>query len=160
MIRVNPDKDVQPAGQFKIYHASETISAVYSPEGEFFGSMRTKRNETLLQAHQNTTSSELCDFLKAIADLIAGYRDGSKFGSHTVADKDCYTALPSLTTALISALGATTGLSATLFDFNPKQSTTPPHLQKMQSSMLTKMHYHSSGKEAATVTHNPRISKY
>ena len=35
MTRVNPDKDVQLTGQFEIYSASETMSAIYSPEGAF-----------------------------------------------------------------------------------------------------------------------------
>ena len=43
MTRVNPDKDVQPTGQSEIYNASETMSAVYSPEGALLGSMRKKR---------------------------------------------------------------------------------------------------------------------
>ena len=62
MTRVNPDKDVQPTGQFETYKASETMSAIYSPEGAFLGSMSTKRIETLSQAYQNTTSPELTDF--------------------------------------------------------------------------------------------------
>ena len=33
MTRIKPDKDVQPTGQFEIYRASKTISAIYSPEG-------------------------------------------------------------------------------------------------------------------------------
>ena len=43
MTRVNPDKDVQPTGQFEIYNASETMSAIYSLEGAFLGSMRKRR---------------------------------------------------------------------------------------------------------------------
>ena len=116
MTRVNPDKDVQSTGQFEIYNASETMSAVNSPEGAFLGSMRKKSIETLAQAYRN----ELGDFPQAIAELIARYKDGSKSGTHTIAYKNCYTAPPSLTTALISALGATTELFATPFDFNPK----------------------------------------
>ena len=116
MTRVNPDKDVQPTGQFEIYNASETMS-IYSPEGPFLGSVSTKRTETLAQAYRN----ELGDFPQAIAKLIARYKDGSKAGTHTVACKNCFTAPPSLTTALISALGATTELFATPFDFNPKK---------------------------------------
>ena len=53
MTRVNPDNHVQPTGQFEIYNASETMSAVYSPEGAFLGSMRKKRIETLAQAYRN-----------------------------------------------------------------------------------------------------------
>ena len=116
MTRVNPDKDVQPTGQFEIYNASGTMSAIYSPEGAFLGSMRKKRIETLAQAYRH----ELDDFPQAIAKLITRYKGGSKSGTHTVAYKNCYTAPPSLTTALISALGATTELFATPFDFNPK----------------------------------------
>ena len=96
------------------------MSAVYSPEGAFLGSMKTKRFETLSQAYQNTTSPELGDFPQAIAKLIARYKDGSKSGTHTVAYKNCHTAPPSLTNALISALGSTTELFATPFDVNPK----------------------------------------
>ena len=59
------------------------------------------------------------DFQQAIVKLIARYRDGSKSGAHTFAYKSCYTAPPSLTTALISALGATTELFVMPFDFNP-----------------------------------------
>ena len=92
------------------------MSAIYSPEGAFLGSMRKKRIETLAQAYRN----ELGDLPQAIAKLIARYKDGSISGKHTIAYKKCYTAPPSLTTALISALGATTGLFATPFDFNPK----------------------------------------
>ena len=66
------------------------------------------------------TSPELVDFLQAIAELIARYKDGSKSGTHTVTYKNCYTAPPSLTNALISALGAATELFAAPFDFNPK----------------------------------------
>ena len=109
MTRVNPDKDVQPTGQFEIYNASETMSAIYSPEGAFLGSMRKERIETLAQAYRNG----LGDFPQAIAKLVARYNDGSKSGTHSVAYKNCYTAPPSLTTALISALGATTELFAT-----------------------------------------------
>ena len=116
----NPDKDMQPTGQFEIYNASETMSAGYSPEGAFLGSMRSKRIESLLRAYPNTTSSELYDFPPAVAKLIAGYKDGSKSGTHTVAYKNCCTAPPSLTCALISALGAATELFATPLDFNPK----------------------------------------
>ena len=86
--RVNPDKDVQPTGQFEIYNASETLSAVYSPEGAFLGSMKKKRIETLAQAYRN----ELGDLPQAIAKLIARYKDGSKAGTHTIAYKNCYTA--------------------------------------------------------------------
>ena len=116
MTRVNPDKDVQPTGQFEIYNASETLSAVYSSEGAFLGSMKKKRIETLAQAYRN----ELGDFPQAIAKLIARYKDGSKSGTHNVAYKNCYTVLPSLTITLISALGVTTELCAKPFDFNPK----------------------------------------
>ena len=70
----------------------------------------------MAQAYRN----ELGDFSQAIAKLIARYKDGSKSGTHTVAYKNCCTAPPSLTTALISALGATTELFARPFDFNPK----------------------------------------
>ena len=35
MTRVNPDKGVQPTGRLEICNASETMSAVYSPEGAF-----------------------------------------------------------------------------------------------------------------------------
>ena len=73
MTRVNPDKDVQPTGQFEIYNVSETMSAIYSPEGAFLGSMRKKRIETLAQAYRN----ELGDLPQAIAKLIARYKDGS-----------------------------------------------------------------------------------
>ena len=83
------------------------MSAVRSPEGAFTGSMRTKRIDTLLQAYRTTTSSELGDSPQMIAELVARYKDGSKSGAHNVAYKSCYTAPPSLTTALISALGAT-----------------------------------------------------
>ena len=38
---------------------------------------------------------------------------------YTLLLKNCYSAPPSLMTALISALGATTELFATPFDFNP-----------------------------------------
>ena len=72
MTRVNPDKDVQPTGQFEIY---ETMSAIYSPEGAFLGSMNTKRIETLSQAYRKTTSPELGVFPEAIAKLIARYMD-------------------------------------------------------------------------------------
>ena len=88
MTRVNPDNDVQPTGQFEIYDASETMSAIYSPEGAFVGSMRTKRIETLAQAYWK----EVSDFPQAIAKLIARYKDGSKAGIHTIAYKNCYTA--------------------------------------------------------------------
>ena len=107
MTRVNPDKDVQPTGQSEIYNASETMSAVYSPEGALLGSMRKKRIETLAQAYRN----EMGEFPQAIAKLIARYKDGPKSGTHAVAYKNCYTAPPSLTTALISALGATTTIT-------------------------------------------------
>ena len=120
MTRVNPDKDVQPTDQHEIQNASGTMSAIYSPEGASLGSMSTKRIETLSQAYWNTTSPELGDFQQAIAKLIARYKDGSNPGTHTLADKNCYTAPPNLITALISALSATTKLFATSFDFNPK----------------------------------------
>ena len=64
MTRVTPDIDVQPTSQCKIYNASETMSAVYSPEGAFLGSMSTKRIEILLHAYRITTSSGLGDFLQ------------------------------------------------------------------------------------------------
>ena len=51
---------------------------------------------------------------------MAKHKDGSKSGAHNVAYKNCYTAPPSLTSALISALGATTELFATPLDFSPK----------------------------------------
>ena len=116
MTRVNPDKDMQPTGQFEIYDASETMGAIYSPEGALLGSMRKKRIETLAQAYRK----EVGYFPQAIAKLIARYKDGSKAGTHTIAYKNCYTAPPSLTTALISAMGATTELFATPLEFNPK----------------------------------------
>ena len=87
--RVNPDKDVQPAGQFDIYNASRAMSAIYSPERAFLGSMGTKRIETLSQAYQNTKSPELGDFTQEIAKLIARYKDGSKSGTHIIAYKNC-----------------------------------------------------------------------
>ena len=96
------------------------MGAVYSSEGAFLGSMCTKRIETLLQAYRNTTSPELGDFPQAIAKLTARYKDSSKSETHTVAYKNCYTAPSSLTTALISAMGATTELFATPFNLNPK----------------------------------------
>ena len=49
LTRVIPDKDVQPTGQFEIYNASETMSAIYSPEGALLGCVSTKSFETLLQ---------------------------------------------------------------------------------------------------------------
>ena len=58
--------------------------------------------------------------MQALAKLIARYKNGSKSGAHTVAYKNCYTTLPSFTTALITSLGATTELLATPFDFNPR----------------------------------------
>ena len=121
MTRVNPDKDVQPTGQFEIYNASETMSAIYSPEGAFWGSMSTKRIGTLPQAYRNTTSPELGDFPQAIAKLIARYKDRSKSETHTVAYKNCYTAPPSLTYVLISALSATTEQFATPFNSKMKR---------------------------------------
>ena len=105
---INPDKDMQPTGQLEIYSASK------SPEGAFLGSISTKRIETLLQAYRNTTSPELGDFPQAIAKLVARYKDGSKSRAHNVAYKNCCTAPPSLTTALIGARGATTVLFARL----------------------------------------------
>ena len=120
MTRVNPDKDVQPTGQFDVHNASATMSAIYSPEGAFFGSISTKRIQTLLQAFPTRTSPEPGGFPQAIAQLIARYKDGSKSGTHHVAYKNCYTVLPSLTITLISALGVTTELCAKPFDFNPK----------------------------------------
>ena len=119
MTRVNADKDVQPTGQFEIYNASETMSAIFSLDGAFLGSMRKRTIEALAQAYRN----ELGDFPQAIAKLIARYyryKDGSKSGTHTVAYKNCYTAPTSLTTALSIALGTTTELFATPFDFNPE----------------------------------------
>ena len=117
MTRVSPDKDVQPTGQFGIYYATATMSAIYSPEGAFLRSMSTKRIETLPQAYWNTTSLEMGDFPQAIAKLVARYKDGSKSGTHHVAYKNCYSAPPSHT--LTSALGATTELVATPFALNP-----------------------------------------
>ena len=111
---------MQPAGQFEICNAPDTMSAIYSPEGAFLGSMSTKRIETLSQAYRHTTSPEPGDFPQAIAKLIARCKYESKSGTHSVANKNCYTAPPSLTTALISALGATAELFATPFDLNPK----------------------------------------
>ena len=35
MPRVNPDRDVQPSGKLEICNASETMSAIHSPEGPF-----------------------------------------------------------------------------------------------------------------------------
>ena len=99
--------------------------ATYSLAGVFLGSIRTGRPEILLQAYQNTTSPQPGSFPQvpqAIAKLIAKY---NKSGSHTVAYKNCYTAPPSLTTALISALGATTERFATPVDFNPKMKYYP-----------------------------------
>ena len=52
MTRVNPDKDAQPA---EIFNASETMGAVYSPEGASLASIRTERTTMLLQGHWHTT---------------------------------------------------------------------------------------------------------
>ena len=71
----HPDRDVQPAGPFGVFKASETMSAIQSPEGACLGSMCTE-NKILLQAYRNTTSP-LGDSLQAIAKLIARYKDGS-----------------------------------------------------------------------------------
>ena len=57
---------------------------------------------------------------QATAKLIARFKDGSRFDSQTVAYKNCYTAPPSLTTALISAPGATTESFASPVNFKPK----------------------------------------
>ena len=90
MTRVNPDKVVQPtgqfdihsAGQFDIHNASETMSAIYSPEGASLGSMRTKRIETM--KHKQLTESVPAD-PQAIAELIARYSDATKSGTPIVA---------------------------------------------------------------------------
>ena len=82
--RVNPDKDVQPTSQFKVYNASELPSAIHSPQGAFLGTMHTERTKTMLQADQNTPSSQSDDFPQAIAKLIVRYKDGCESGSHSV----------------------------------------------------------------------------
>lgn len=43
MTRVNPDKDEQPA---ELFNGSETMNAVYGPEGSFLASIRTVRTST------------------------------------------------------------------------------------------------------------------
>ena len=106
---------------FREGRREETISTVYSPEGAFIGSMRTNRIETSLQAYRDTTSLELGP--QARAGFNARYKNGSKSGSHCVACKNFYTALPSLATALISALGAKTESSASPFIFNPEKKS-------------------------------------
>ena len=105
--RVNPDKEVQRSGQFEVYNASETPSAIHSPQGAFLGSMHTERTMTLLQADQNT-SSQPDDFLQVIAKLIVRYKDGCESGSHSIPYKHCYTTPLSLTIARISAVGKST----------------------------------------------------
>ena len=157
MTRVNLDKDLQPNNQSEIYHASETMSATYGIEDAFLGSMSARRIETSLQAHRNTTSPEVGDFLQAVAKLIARYKDGT----HTVAFKikNCYTATPSLTTDLISALGATSEQFAMPFDFNPKMKHYSAPLAEDAEFGLTQMRFLSSGRAASTVTQNPRTSR-
>ena len=117
MTRVNPDKDVQPTGQFEICDASETMGAIYSPEGAFLGSMRKKRIETLAQAYRK----EVGDFPQAIAKLIARYKDGSKAGTHTFAYRNCYTAPPSLTTAHGRGQSVMTGSMLLVLEFITQQ---------------------------------------
>ena len=128
------------------------MSAIYSPECAFLGSIREQRIETLAQAYRN----KMGDFPQAIAKLIARYKDGSKAGTHTVAYKNCYTAPTSLTTALISALGVTTELFATPFDFNPKMKHySAPFAEDGEFGA----HSLSSGGAAAPAIQNPRMPK-
>ena len=105
MTRVNPDKDVQRTGQFEVYNASETPSAIHSPQGAFLGSMHTERIKTLLQANQNTTNSQTDDLLQVIAQLIVRYKGGCESGSHSIPYKNCYLQASQL---LSSTVGKTT----------------------------------------------------
>ena len=91
--------------------------------------------------------------------LIARYKDGCKSGAHTAAYKNCYTALPGLTTALIRALGATTELFATPFDFNPKlKHYSAPFAEDVEFGAHPDAFF-SSGRAAATATQNPRMPR-
>ena len=98
MIRVDPDKDVQPIGHLKFdrlevqilktCNASETTSAICNPKGVLSRSMSIDR------ACWNTTSPVVGHFPQAMAKPIARYKDESKPGTHTAAYKYCYTAPP------------------------------------------------------------------
>ena len=67
--------------------------------------------------------------------------------------------MPSLTTALVSALGATTELFATPFDFNPKMKHYSAPFAEDAGLMLTQMQFLSSGRAAATATQYHRMPR-
>ena len=121
MTKVNLDKDVRPTGEFELYNISDKLSAVYSPDGRFQGSINSARLSTLSQAYTDRTYHKAGSFPQALASLLARYKDGHGSGHHTVPHKHCLSAPVGLVNKLIAALSITPELLASPLDFNPKR---------------------------------------
>ena len=83
MTIVNPDKYVQANGNSELYNASETMTAIHSPEGAVPWSHVQEKIQTLLQAHRNTSSSQsdnlppaVTKHLLASADCVGKNHEG------------------------------------------------------------------------------------
>ena len=112
MTKVNPDKDVWPTGKFEVYTLSAKLSAVYSPDGRFQGSINSARLSTLSQAYTDRTDHKAGNFPQALASLLARYKDGHGSSHHTVQHKHCLSAPTGLVNKLAAALSITTELLA------------------------------------------------
>ena len=112
MTKVNSDRDARPTGEFEVYTLSGKLSAVYSPDGRFQGSINSARISTLSQAYADRTDHKTGNFPQALASLLARYKDGHGSGNHTIQHKHCLSAPTGLVNKLAAALSLTTELLA------------------------------------------------
>ena len=123
MTKVNSDRDARPTGEFEVYTLSGKLSAVYSPDGRFQGSINSARLSTLSQAYTDRTDHKAGNFPQALASLLARYKDGHGSSHHTIQHKHCLSAPTGLDNKLTAALSITTELLALPLDFNPNMKS-------------------------------------